>query len=100
MNHTPTPWTLEQGNEHCKLFSANGPTGWQFIGEIHTGHACNTDYRKNAEFIVRACNAHEELVKALQGVLHHHAAVKPAYQLPDSLVRQITKALTTIEKGS
>lgn len=33
------------------------------------------------------------LRKALEGVLHHNAAVKPQYQLPISLIRHIKGAL-------
>ncbi len=55
MNHTPTPWQLSKRGE-IERASTGTPVGVDTDG-------------KNAAFIVRACNAHEALVEALQGVL-------------------------------
>ncbi len=67
--HTPTPW-----NANESVFSANGMT------EIHIGTpamtACvvyvdkaashKSEQESNAQFIVRACNSHAQLVAALE----------------------------------
>ena len=50
MNHTPTPWKLNCDNE---ILTTNGLIVYISI-------------KANAEFIVTACNAHEDLVKALE----------------------------------
>lgn len=97
MNHTPTPWQLEQGNEHCKLFSATGPTGWKFIGEIQTGLACDTHYRNDAEFILRACNAHDELVDVLETCLAYVDCGSPRSE-SDMVEQSIRKALAKAKK--
>lgn len=45
--------------------------------------------RANAHLIAAA----PALVEALQGVISHNRATKPAYQLPESLIRHIESAL-------
>lgn len=56
--HTPTPWMKEEysdfvvagGTDICRCFDNCDPGVWS----------------ANAEFIVLACNAHEDVVKALE----------------------------------
>ena len=68
--HTPLPWkVLHPGQPHVavvteKWDSADG-TLICYPGR-HTG-AVDGEVQANAEFIVRACNAHEELLEALRG---------------------------------
>jgi len=55
MNHTPRPWTISErriGSEY--VITAPGA----IIGRI-----CS---EPNARFVVRACNAHDELLEALR----------------------------------
>lgn len=73
-NHTPTPWTIETVQTSVGFVYKIGPFPW--IGD-KVNHACiYVDYnnnaptlKANAEFIVRACNAHDDLVDALEAVL-------------------------------
>jgi hypothetical protein len=66
---TPTPWISDD-------YDVRQPNG-RFIaytGPSHTPDAiyppaCKAEDKANAEFIVRACNSHESMVEALQGVL-------------------------------
>lgn len=67
-SHTPTPWALDKdgcifagGNrfDMLKLY-----TGW--VEEAWLGDA---EALANAEFIVRACNGHADLVAALENFL-------------------------------
>jgi hypothetical protein len=66
--HTPTPWTAEPGASHYEIHCERGaesvPHATQVANVLMLGErreAC----RANAAFIVRACNAHDELVAAL-----------------------------------
>ena len=57
MNHTPGPWTISErriGSEY--VITAPGA----IIGRI-----CS---EPNARFVVRACNAHDELLEALREI--------------------------------
>lgn len=93
MTHTPTPWKVASNKMH--VLDNEG-----LIIVYPGGSRTEATAKNNAQFIVQACNAHEELVKVLQGVLHHNNAVKEQYQLPNSLISQIEQALNTIEKGA
>lgn len=61
--HTATPWTVQRidaddsGWTACEIVS-----GERFVAT----HVCNKD---DAEFIVRACNAHEELQRMAELVV-------------------------------
>ncbi len=58
--HTPTPWKFENRDEDNYLA---GPEG-QFVISL-VGSPDDED-KENAAFIVRAVNAHEELLKRLK----------------------------------
>lgn len=59
MKHTPTPWVYDPD---CHgLFQVEGGIDGKQVADINTDEV-------NAAFIVRACNAHEELVKALKAI--------------------------------
>lgn len=74
--HTPTPWTFD---EHGGTFYVWGP-GQAMVtdGDVDEGYVARMrgvgrgatveEQRANAEFIVRACNAHEELLQALREI--------------------------------
>lgn len=94
--HTPTPWTTSVA---CKFrvisslaFAKYGGSG-SVVADVYTPgthpHA-PTDYEisaANAAFICRACNAHDELVAALEGL-------REAYCAPGSCTEKISKAWT------
>ena len=63
MNHTPTPWTIEEVDQHIlgyKQWELKGPNNIIATVALH---------KPDAEFIVRACNAHEDLVEACKRLL-------------------------------
>jgi hypothetical protein len=75
--HTATPWKAQKprGPQHAIdrkwEIVAPDPDGhgeMVVVGE-HTGIECLT--KENAEFIVRACNAHDNLLAACKAVLEH-----------------------------
>ena len=58
--HTPTPWIFKEGyHNNSMIYSENA----ELISVFQD------DNKANAQFIVKACNAHEELVKALKKAL-------------------------------
>jgi hypothetical protein len=68
--HTEGPWTV--GGTYR---THNSPTRfWETCGHAEAGHAfyahgaSQDESHANAEFIVRACNAHDELLAALKGL--------------------------------
>lgn len=73
--HTPTPWDWKrpyEGSYGDAWISASGGERIAVCGELRKptihgfiGQPDYTEVEANAAFIVRACNAHEELVRAL-----------------------------------
>ena len=62
MNHTPTPW---------KEFKSDVYAGTNLVARVYaevgmSDELSDVNCKSNADFIVTACNAHEELVKALE----------------------------------
>lgn len=67
MEHTPTPYSIR---DDVRIYSGNvqvaicvGP--FNVGGEFQHEDALGMDKKANADFIVRSCNAHHALVKAL-----------------------------------
>lgn len=89
MTHTPTPWIhnlkrdrIESNGEKLLVNGVALPCG---------NHPKSTEATANAQFIVQACNAHEELVAALKGLLYEPMA--------ERTIDAAKKILNTIEKG-
>lgn len=60
--HTATPWTVEQMPSGRITITS----GQFFVAGDDNGHGIHQD---NAQFIVRACNAHDDLVRELTSLL-------------------------------
>ena len=60
--HTPTPWQVELRNAGAAIVAPAASGKMHEATVICSGLGGN---RANAAFIVRACNAHDELVAAL-----------------------------------
>lgn len=92
--HTPTPWHVQPiGGQ--RYIEAQGP---KFICDMQADQCENPaeveEMQANAEFIVRACNCHEELVQVLESVvriLEHNC--------PDAALPAIALAKTQIAKA-
>jgi len=68
IKHTATPWKLHaQGDasEYCLL---TNDKGWVIAFRIN-GEFANAQELANAKFIETACNAHDELLEALQEIV-------------------------------
>lgn len=65
--HTPTPWSIAPGSRPIKGFQ---PQDYQIGNVNHSSCVAWVFHSENstedAKFIVRACNAHDDLVAALQ----------------------------------
>lgn len=78
---TPGPWKSSQGykvsrythplHEGQTRYSITHTPSDQRLPDIAIAEVCS---EQNADCIVRACNAHEELVSALKGLLAWHQA--------------------------
>jgi len=66
--HIPTPWVIKAHNTIYKpaIYSED-----RLVSTIRGGFTTEAEEYANAEFIVRACNAHDELVAALEGILYN-----------------------------
>lgn len=74
---TPTPWRLAG---HDTVASYSLPAPYSVIVAECPGYQSSRE--ANAEFIVRACNAHEELVAALKDA-YQHVALLGSGQIPE-----------------
>jgi len=72
MKHTDTPWKedLEACVNEIKLVGANGDYVCTIETEGNFDEPSGINNSANAEFIVRCCNSHDELVKALRDLLY------------------------------
>ena len=102
MNHTPTPtptpYAYRMEGDSMAIIFHQTPTGEQRI--TRTASVLGED---NAAFIVRACNAHEALVKAATDLLAYLPASSDGFQvkLEDVLVEalQFAGADIKVTKG-
>ena len=87
MNHTPTPWGTKSrsGWDTGNAAVWSGPT---LVAQC--GRQGTPEQLANAAFIVRACNAHEALVEALERLMRYESEDRP--ELWDSYL-QATSAL-------
>lgn len=106
--HTPTPWVLLD-DAFAKIGEPNDDVGCTVIADCE-GNVRDLSHETmiaNAAFIVRAVNAHEELVKALEESLKlqsHYAGLLNSYdsgeRLTFSTVEQWLNRLNAIAKAS
>ena len=103
MNHTPIPWQAYSDADHNQAqVVLQGDGIRSVIATCYRGNLCDEhggSHEGNAKFIVTACNAHEELVAALNAMVStwdcylSNPSGYPAYQ-------KAKKILATIEKGA
>lgn len=66
--HTPTPW--DDASNYPEFASVRIFAGSHYIATVGNSDDTKAQTEANAEFIVRACSSHEELVAALQYVVN------------------------------
>lgn len=81
-NHTPLPWTFQENR--------SGMISNDVIGHDRNTVACYVG-SKNAAFIVKACNAHYELLSAITFILSDLNS-KLDYEAREILLAAIAKA--------
>jgi hypothetical protein len=66
VEHTPTPWISREDGDanHWALLTADGKK-W-VISFLHNGEAMPEKQRANVALIIRAVNAHDQLIEALK----------------------------------
>ena len=67
MNHTPTPWKLNKAGSQKTIYINTADEEGLYLADLQNCQGTETT-EANAEFIVRACNSHDDLVKALKEV--------------------------------
>jgi hypothetical protein len=90
MNHTPTPWKADLRAiipvpDPCEIAASILTED----GETEIGHVFN---KANTEFIVRACNAHEDLQEAVRNLLYIHPGTPKYQDAVDFAHRALAKA--------
>lgn len=97
MTRTPTPWKIDI-NYDVFIETSDGLTTICTVGDPGRPEQGEHD----AQFIIRACNAHEELVKALQECVEQLEMI-PFYEKTNSdiaAVNNAKRALAHAEKGA
>lgn len=101
--HTPTPWRVElYGNSVPGYDVCDRISGAKFTG--HCAHHGLSE--PDARFIVRACNAHEKLVAALESALEYFEdrqdVVDGPYgePAPNKEMRLVQELRAALSKGS
>ena len=86
-DRTPGPWKVDtDGFNHYGLPRVLGSDGCIVAGVMQT--------QANAEFIVRACNAHDQLLEALRGLMDiAEIAMPDSFFQSDGRVKAARKAL-------
>lgn len=73
-DHTPGPWVLDERGIRAPAAETGTYSGWTALvvkvdyGRMGNAPCADAD-KANAAFIVRACNAHDELLAALREML-------------------------------
>ncbi len=92
--HTPTPWHTEQASDgHFMIHETEGKSG---VHEISLAHVKE---ERNAAFIVRAVNAHEELLATCQALISELRWTSKNGQFPgmDKVIAEADKAIAKAE---
>lgn len=91
--HTPTPWYLSPIS--CDVWANPGFT----ICEVYPSGHETEEKKANAEFIVRACNCHDELVIALDDCVSVMTKELKGLAVIQPELRQALTVLAKARKG-
>ncbi len=99
MKHTPGPW--DYGRNSLQVYAKESG---EHIADVRAPHSSMELAIANAQFIVRACNCHEELVDALSNLvnrIYHNA--QAFHELPqvmqNDLINQAKQAIAKAKGG-
>lgn len=70
IKHTPLPWNLKNHHDQNVIYGLeNNQCTMEFcVAVVNCDDRTNSENKANAEFIVRACNAHYQLLEALKAL--------------------------------
>jgi hypothetical protein len=72
MSHTPTPYSMRSNFDTMIRDSQDNQLAFvTYVKTVTGGRRNHEDVLDNAEFIVSACNAHDELVAAIKAVIKY-----------------------------
>lgn len=102
--HTPLPWKISIADRET-VTAESGSDATSGRGTVCTSPTCrikpyydSETRRANAEFIIRACNSHYELVKACEAAKHAMNAMPREYRhFIHHAIEQVGKALAKAE---
>jgi len=89
MTHTRTPWGLDQnatGTQWMITVDGYDDEGSHHRGVISTLAITNEHSEANAAFIVRACNAHDDLVVALKSIIENTRKYSDQWEIAKSAI--------------
>ena len=103
--HTPTPWLIEYDPEEhkppefsCVDITVGPPTG-HTIAHVDPHNEMPQHADANAAYIVLACNAHEELVEALQATLRDLDETESSRIYGGTTAIKLARAALALAKG-
>lgn len=118
VKHTPLPWSYKRTHQLSSDTwyvlidpSGKGPIvdvgGKDVSGQIAEAKHLTTNHEEiaaNAEFIVRACNSHYELLEALKEIMRFKSEMEyimgNALVTPDNFLKALENAETIIKKAT
>lgn len=98
--HTPTPWTWywrESVEDDCSIFADCGITSETRPGHVYTVVRCpryqtKEQWATDAAFIVRAVNAHDDLVATLKECVSEFYVIKKGETVSKRALAALAKA--------
>ena len=100
-NHTPTPWLYHSGAIWKEIKVAGVSSAYQLaLMDRDEPETTPVERDANAKFMVHACNAHDELVRAARAMVDYsrvetptdHVTPKELLHVRSMLVAALTKA--------
>lgn len=103
--HTATPWTInvtktDGAITHWHITGAKHGSAYPICNHTIEQEPTGAEQLENAEFIVRACNAHDDLVKALEAAERKFASLAHGFPAEFREVLQGTRAALAKATGA
>lgn len=98
--HAPTPWKIVSPGPYWKEVPWNvHAVSGDIVANTHYGDSAEGGKaHANAEFIVRACNSHDDLLEALEAFTNTFESAKP-FELLADLSKAYEKARAALKKA-
>ena len=94
-NHTPTPWKFKIGVTYAAEIIAVSKRGKEWvIARITGAKVGSSEAEANAEFVVRACNSHYDLLEACQEWIAERDNPSPCWVMKQQAEKKMRAAIT------